>query len=383
MKLNKLMFHLVGTVLFATSVHAAETPSARVWQSDVVENYLKQGNTVNVLTDLENDSRWYGTYRVKSGFMNEDDFNKAFLQLNLRVRGKTYISDKVGIIGDFWLKGTEVYAKRDGVTVDDFDDFDDKVAWEQYRFGLEHDDFGSLMYGKHSATWTLFTMDVGSQGLLDTQGDAAQKSAGKIMYKNHLDNNLFLAGSYDTDSHIYGADVGYQTADLYAFQPNAFGIYASVHNGQPSVMVGNKAIVGNVNINSSNTDNSDTGYARADTDLKTWALAGYKWFDDDYRISGQMAWSERDPDESVEDIRARGWAEGGLGYSANLAVQTIPDNFSGFSYILYGSYDEIGGTSMTPQLEYWFGSPGLRAWISWTWEEKSDDITRIEFQWDF
>ena len=383
MKLNKIMFHF-GAVLFATSVHAAETSPARAWQSDVVENYTKQGATINALTDLDKDSRWYATVRIKSGYMNEDEFNKVHLQLNGRVRGKTYISDKVGVIGDFWFKGQENYSKRDGETVDDYDNFDDKVSWEQFRFGLEHDDFGALMYGKHAATWSLFAVDVGSQGLLDTQGDAGGKNGGKILYKNHLDNNLFLAGTYDTDTHIYGIDVGYQTADLYAFRPNAndFGFYASVHNGQPSVMVGNQAIIGNVDL-TGDTDNSDSGIARADTDLTTWALSGFKMFNDEYRLSGQMAYSERDSDESVEDIRERGWAEGGLGFSTSLAVQTIPDNFRGFSYILYGTYDEIGGVSMTPQIEYWFELPGLRAWVSYTWEEESDDITRIEFQWDF
>lgn len=378
----------LGAALFSSvNVHAENT--GRLWDSDVVENYLnsKKGSTVATpaLTDLNKDSRWYATFRVKGGYYNENKLHREYLQLNGRLRGKTYFSEKMGIIGDFWFKGQENYSRKNGKTLQKFDDFDDKTQWEQYRFGIEHDDFGSFMYGKHTATWSFFAVDIGSQGLLDTQADAGAKNAGKFLYKKQFDNNLFLAGSYDRESKISGIDVGYQTADLYSLRPGDYGIYASVHNGQPMVSVGSKAIIGNVDIaktRQGNFTNSDSVYARGDTSLYTWGLSGYKNVDNAYRVSAQMAWSKRDSDESIEEIRQRGWAKKGLGFSGNIAVQTIPENYKGFSYILYNSWEEIGRTSITPQLEYWFGG-GLRTWVSWTWEEEAEDITRVEFQWDF
>lgn len=387
--MKKSLFLLpMGAVLFSSfSLHAANT--GRLWDSDVAENYLneKKGSTISapVLTNMDKDSRWYATFRVKGGYYNENKLHREYLQLNGRLRGKTYVADKIGVIGDFWFKGQENYSRKNGETLQKFDDFDDKTQWEQYRFGIEHDDFGALMYGKHTATWSFFAVDMGSQGLLDTQADAGGKNAGKFLYKKHFDNNLFLAGSYDRRSKISGIDVGYQTADLYSFRPGDYGIYASVHNGQPMVSVGSKSVIGNVDIiktRQGSFKNSDSLYARDDTGLYTWSLAAYSNINSEYRIASQVAWSKRDKEESLDEIRQRGWAKKGLGFSGNLAVQKFPGQPTGFSYILYNSWDEIGHAGITPQVEYWFGG-GLRAWVSWTWEEKADDVTRVEFQWDF
>lgn len=388
MKINTFLLSM-GAALVASSFHAQADNTQRLWDSDVVENYLSpnKGSTIAtpVLTDVKNDSRWYATFRTKGGYYNESKLHREYLQLNARLRGKTYFAEKTGVIGDFWFKGQENYARNNGKTIQTFNDFDDKTQWEQFRFGIEHDDLGAFMYGKHTATWSFFVVDVGSQGLLDTQADAGAKNAGKFLYKKQFDNNLFLAGSYDRVSKISGIDIGYQTADLYSYRPNDYGIYASVHNGQPMVTAGSKTIIGNVDIlatRAGHTKNADTTYAREDSSLYTWGLAGYKNVGSDYRVSAQMAWSERDRSESIDEIRQRGWAKKGLGFSGNLALQTFPQSGRGFSYILYNSWDEIGRASITPQLEYWFGG-GFRAWVSWTWEEKVDDITRVEFQWDF
>ena len=376
----------IAAILSPGHVHAAvEKANTR---DDVVENYLlpNKGSTVPPLTDLSKDSRWYATFRVKGSYTNENARNAEYIQVNSRLRGKTYFADKTALIGDFWLRAQENYSRLHGKTINEFNDFDDTVKWEQFRFGISHDDLGAFMYGKHTATWSFFAVDMGSQGLLDTQADAGVKNAGKFLYKKQFPNNLFLAGSYDRTSKIYGVDVGYQTNDLYSFRPGDYGIYASMHNGQPSVTVGSTSIVGNVDIAATNRGeikNADSKYARDSTSLYTWALAGYANIGNQYRLVGQTAYSKRDDSESKALIKKRGWAKGGLGYSATVGAQMFPEKASGFSYILYNTYDEFGGAGITPQLEYWFGSPNLRAWLSYTWEEKADDITRIEFQWDF
>lgn len=385
---NKILLLSIGASII-TSFNLYADNNKRLWDSDVVEDYLnpKKGSTVAspLLTDLKKDSRWYATFRVKGGYYNQDTLHREYIQGNARLRGKTYFTEKAAVIGDFWFKAQENYSRRDGVTVQKFNDFDDQVLWEQYRFGIEHDDYGAFMFGKHTATWSFFSVDMGSQGLMDTQADAGGKNAGKFLYKKHFDSNLFLSGSYDRVSKISGIDVGYQTADVYSFRPNDYGIYASMHNGQPMVSMGSKAIVGNVDISNTrlgNLKNSDSAYAREDTHLYTYSLSGYKNISNKYRVVGQTAWSKRDDSESIKEIRERGWAKKGLGYSGTVGIQTIPENYKGFSYIMYNSWDEIGHTSITPQVEYWFGG-GLRAWVSWTWEEIADDITRVEFQWDF
>lgn len=354
----------------------------------VVENYLspEKGATLEPFTNLEKSSRWYSTFRVKGGYLNDNKRDAGYLQLHGRLRGKSYFSESNALIGDFWLRGQEHYHRLKGKTIDEFNDFDDNAAWEQFIIGISNDNFGALMYGKHTATWGIFAGDLGSQGMLDSQADAGLKNAGKFLYKNHFPTNLYLAASYDRVSKIYGIDIGYQTADIYSFKPDSYAVYYSVHNGQPTISTGSSPVVGNVNIGATkrgDIKNSDSNYARADSSLYTHIISAYYQNSNNYRIVGQTAWSKRDKNESKSLIKSRGWAKGGLGHSAALGLQVFPEYGSGLNYIVYNSWDEIGGASVTPQLEYWFGSPKLRAWLSWTWEEKSDDITRIEFQWDF
>ncbi len=377
---------MIASMLFPGLAYA-DSNKANI-RDDVVENYLsdKKGSTVPALTDLSKDSRWYATFRLKGSYTNENARNAEYLQFNGRLRGKTYFAEKTALVGDFWMRGQENYSRLHGKTINEFNDFDDNVKWEQFRVGISHDDLGAFMYGKHTATWSFFAVDMGSQGLLDTQADAGVKNAGKFLYKKQFPDNLFLAGSYDRTSKIVGVDLGYQTDDLYSYRPGDYGVYASMHNGQPSVTVGSTSIVGNVDITATNRGdikNADSKYAQESTSLYTWALAGYANVGGQYRFVGQTAYSKRDKSESKALIKKRGWAKGGLGYSATAGAQIFPEKASGFSYILYNTWDEFGGASLTPQLEYWFGSPNLRAWLSWTWEEKADDITRLEFQWDF
>ncbi|MFM2482007.1 hypothetical protein [Celerinatantimonas sp. YJH-8] len=370
------------------SVGASAQVNPHRWQSPVVGNYLndKVGSTVNQITDVSKKDRWYSTYRFKAGYRTYKDFDGGYVQFNARLRGKTYLTDRIGFIGDLWFRAAENYNKRDGQVVNKFDDFSENTKWEQLRIGFEDDTFGALMFGTHTATWSFFAVDMGSQALFDTQGEAGGKNPGKILYKNFLDNGIFLAASYDTNSDIWGADIGYQEADIYHFQPDTKGIYAAVHNGQPMVLVGSQYIFGNVDINKTragDTDNSDTNFARDDTSLYTYSLAGFYNYGMKYRFSSVFAYSKRDKSESLKDIRSQGFAKGGLGFSGTVAIEKYPQNHNGFAYILYNTYDEIGKFSVTPQLEYWFGAPNLRAWVSYTWEERADDSVRLETQWDF
>ncbi|MBT9431027.1 hypothetical protein JZM24_00485 [Candidatus Sodalis endolongispinus] len=278
-KITRSLLALTIASLFFKGIAYADENKASI-RDDVVENYLsdKKGSTVPALTDLSKDSRWYATFRLKGSYTNENARHAEYLQLNGRLRGKTYFADKTAFVGDFWMRGQENYSRLHGKTINEFNDFDDTVKWEQFRVGISHDDLGAFMYGKHTATWSFFAVDMGSQGLLDTQADAGVKNAGKFLYKKQFPDNLFLAGSYDRTSKIFGVDVGYQTDDLYSFRPGDYGVYASVHNGQPSVTVGSTSIVGNVDIAATNrgdTKNADSRYARDSTSLLTWALAGY------------------------------------------------------------------------------------------------------------
>lgn len=216
------------------------------------------------LAIIENDSRWYAAVRLKGNAQyaqgsSKPDVESGYLQGNLRLRGKTMLFGDTGFVGDFWLKVQENYRNVDGETVSNFEgDLEDNVRWEQFRFGLESDRYGALMLAKHTSTWALFATDFGYQGLYDTQGDAGGKNSDKIIYKNQFDNNLFLNASYDTQSYIMGVDLGYQTADIYAYAPDSYCIYLSAHNGQPMLENGyGNYILGNSNPNGK--VNSDTG----------------------------------------------------------------------------------------------------------------------------
>ncbi|MDV5171605.1 hypothetical protein [Photobacterium rosenbergii] len=377
---------LLLTLLFPSLLYA-KSPTT-TWDSDIVENYLNQnkGATLNFLTDLDNDSRWYFTGRLKSGIAiagesgSDPDQQRAYVDANLRLRGKSMITDDIGFVGDFWLKAIENYTRVDGETVNSFDGFDDHTRWEQFRFGLEHEKWGSLLYAKHTTTWALFVMDMGSQGLYFAQGDAGGKNAEKIIYKNQFDNNLFLNASYDTSSRISGLDIGYQTSDLYSYLPDSYGAYFSVHNGQPAVDNGyGKTYVGNVD--PYGKYKSDTANPRKYDDLYTYSLSAFKQFAGKHRLATVLAYSKMDDDDSVEMIEQRGYAEGGLGFSSEVGYQYLPAGGKGFSPLLTAAYTEFG-ESITPELQYWF-MPGNRIWLAHTFNSHGRNVTRLEYQWDF
>ena len=362
--------------------------AAQHGDSDVAIGFMnpKQGATVSQLYDKDNLSRWFATFRVKGSYKNFESVHdyQDYVQLNARLRGKTYITDRIGIIGDFWFRATENYRSKDGVTVNPYDDFDEGAKWEQYRFGIEDDYFGSLIYGKHTATWALFAVDLGANSLYRTQGDAGNKNSGKFIYKNQFHNNLFLNASYDRQSHIVGFDIGYQTADIYSYRPNDFGIYLSAHNGQPMIgaSYATKTVIGNVDIHETDKSNSDSNYARNKSNLYTYSLSGFYNYENYAKLAFNLAYSEMADDESASLIRERGWASEGLGFSGTLVGEYYPSGLNGIGAALQYTYDEIFGNSVTPQITYWF-KPGLRAWIAYDIEEKSDNVLFAEFQWDF
>ncbi|KGY13987.1 hypothetical protein NM22_00530 [Vibrio tubiashii] len=386
MKIKKMAVLISLTI---SPVLYAQSPTT-TWGSDVVENYLtpNKGSTISRFTDLDNNSRWYSTTRLKSGYVLTQgsegpgvDNHRFYVQGNLRLRGKTMLTDDIGFFGDFWLQAQENYARTDGETVNDWDGLDEAIKWEQFRFGFEHSQFGALMYGKHSATWSPYVLDFGTQGIYDTQGESGGKNADKIIYKNHFDNNLFLNASYDLESKIHGFDIGYQTSDIYSFLPDSYGIYFAMHNGQPLIQNGT-SIVGNVNPNGKyKSDRAATPFRDRD-DLYTYALSGFKQFDRAHRVAAHVSYSKMHDSDTVEKIlENNGQALGGVGVSATVVWQMLPTNGRGWNPYFSASYDEFG-ESFTPEVRYWLG-PGSRVWIAHTFNTEAQDFTRIEYQLDF
>lgn len=359
----------------------AKSPTTN-WDSDVVENYLApgKGNTVAKLSDVDNNSRWYSTVRLKSGLHFRDDSRKQFLlQGNLRLRGKTMLTDDIGYIGDFWLQAQENYVETDAGVQNPLEgELDDSIKWEQFRTGFESDTLGALMFAKHTATWGIFVTDIGVQGLYDTQGDVGAKNADKLIYKHQLDNNLFINASYDMHSEITGLDLGYQTADIYSYTPDSYGVYFSVHNGQPMLENGaGDFLIGNVD---TTTDiKSDSVFNRHDDSQYTYSISGYRQIGFEHKFAANISYSDRD--ESVDVIKANGVTTGGLGLSATASYQMFAEGFTGFSPILTVSHDEFGST-IAPEVQYFF-KPYVRAWIAHVINTDGDDITKLEFQADF
>ena len=374
------LINIIITGLFITGTANA----ANQWDSVVNKDYLsdKMGSTVNALTDVENGSRWYTLHRVKSQFAIEDGLVNDVVSLNFRINGNTQLTDDLSIVGNFWIKAIEKNIVEDG-----FDGFTDNITWEEYRFGVESKDFGAITYSNHVTTWGNFAIDLGMQGLLDSQGDAARKNANKMSYKNHLDNDLFLAGTYDLDSGIIGVDIGYQNMDIYGFAPNVHGIYLSVHNGQPVVTLGSGLIIGNVDF-TGDISNSDSGFARADENLLTYSFNGYKNFGLAGRLVAGLAYSPMEDGVTAsslkKQIKQNGIAAttGGLGFSASAGYQVIPQGFDGLSPTFYATYDEFG-YSVTPEVSWWFGTPNLRASIAYSHHQDAEDITLAELFWEF
>lgn len=365
----KLLAALIASIAVSGAANAENK-----WDSVINKNYLsdKMGSTVKVLTNVEKGSRWYTLHRLKSTVLVEDGEVKDKTLLNFRLNGNTAITDDLSFVGNFWVKAIE-----DNVIEDHFDDFSN-IKWEEFRVGLESKTFGALTYSHHMTSWGMFATDMGVQALLDTQMDVGRKNAGKISYKNHFDNNLFVSATYDTDSGISGIDIGYQTMDIYGFAPDAFGVYASVHNGQPTVFKGSKPIVGNSNFAKS-TDNSDSGFVgRDDEGLLTYSVNGYKNFGFAGRGVFGMSYSDMADGEDADSILAQGGiTKGGLGFSASAGYQMIPQGLRGWSPTVYATYDEFG-TSITPELSYWFGTPSLRATVAYAIHEDAENIAYLQ-----
>ncbi|ASA56536.1 hypothetical protein [Vibrio gazogenes] len=358
------------------------------WDSDVVENYLNpnKGAEISKISDPDNNSRWYATVRLKGNAEiargdSAKNRESAYLQGNLRLRGKTMLTNDVGFIGDFWLKVQENHRRVDGVTVSNFEgDLEDRVLWEQFRFGFESDEYGALMLAKHTATWSVFATDIGVQGLYDTQGDAGVKNSDKIIYKNQFDNNLFLNASYDTQSYIMGVDLGYQTADFYSYAPDSYGVYVSAHNGQPTLENGaGNFIMGNANPNGK--VNSDSGRPRNSKSEYTYSLVGYKQFGFKHKVAANISYSKMASNESASLIESRGYATKGLGLSGTVSYQMFPDGLTGFSPVVTVSQDEFG-TTAAPELQY-FIKPYMRVWAAHVFNSSGQDVSKVEFQFDF
>ncbi|EGQ8194979.1 hypothetical protein [Vibrio parahaemolyticus] len=382
--MKKKTLILVIPLLLAAGAHAKSDTNP--WDSDVVENYLSKGSEITKISNIENDSRWYATVRLKGNALyaqgsSKPDVESGYLQGNLRLSGKTMLFSDTGFVGDFWLKVQENYRNVDGETVNNFEgDLEDNVRWEQFRFGLESDKYGALMLAKHTATWAFFANDIGYQGLYDTQGDAGGKNSDKIIYKNQFDNNLFLNASYDTQSYIMGADLGYQTADIYAYAPDSYGIYLSAHNGQPMLENGyGNYIFGNSNPNGK--VNSDTGLNRDSTSNLTYSLTGYTQVAMRHKLAANISYSDMADDEDADLIEDQGYATAGLGLSVTASYQMIPEGFSGLSPVVTLSQDEFG-TTFAPELQYFF-KPYMRVWAVHVFNSGGQDVTAVEFQLDF
>lgn len=379
------MSRTLNTTLFLISISAFSSAQARTDNDgNWIENYLDRdnGSELAQFTDIENNSRWYYNLRLQGtttvGRSFDDQGSK--IEASLRLRGKTMFTDDLGFTGDFWLKAKENYNKTNGITSNHYDDLDEGASWENLIFGIESNTFGTLAYAKHSTNWAVYSTDIGMHGQYDIQMDAAGKNAGKIIYKNYFDNNLFVHTSYDTNSDIYGLDIGYQTANIYPFRPDSYSVYFSMHNGQPLLNKGyNSNIIGNVNTNSN--IKSDTDYNRDSESLITYSLSGYKQFGFNGRVGLAMAYSERDNDESIREIREQGYAEGGLGFSISSTYQYFPEGFKGWGPVITVSHDEFTD-KIVPQMQYWF-SPQVRVWAGHIITTHGENSTQVEFQLDY
>lgn len=349
-----------------------------------IESYLNPnyGSTLPQFTDLSKGSRWYYSLRLQLtsavGESIHDNVSRA--EASLRLRGKTMFTDDLGFMGDFWLKARESYNKENGTTIDHYDDLDEDAAWENLIFGIESNKYGALAYAKHTANWAVFTTDIGMRGQSNIQGDAGGKNSGKFIYKNFFANDLFVHASWDRNSHIMGLDIGYQTANIYPFVPDSYGIYASVHNGQPSLNNGfNKTIIGNVDL--SKDIKSDTDFHRHSEHLLTYSLSGYKQFGGSGRLGAVLAYSDRANHETRQDVRDRGYTTGGLGFSASATYQYFPKNVHGWGPAMSISHDDFSD-QFTPQIYYWF-KPQVRTWIGYVFTSHGEESTQLEFQMDY
>lgn len=349
-----------------------------------IENYLdpNNGSELSRFTDYENNTRWYYNLRLQgtTNMGSSSDNRSSSLEASLRLRGKTMFTDDLGFTGDFWLKAKEIYSTFDGERTNGYDDLDESATWENLIIGIESNQYGALVYAKHTATWAVFSTDMGMLGQNNIQADAGGKNAGKIIYKNHFDNNLFIHASYDYNSKISGLDIGYQTENIYPFVADAYGIYFSIHNGQPFLNTGySSSIIGNVDINSD--IKSDTAFNRHSDDLLTYSLSGYKQFGFNGRFGTVISYSEREHGETKAEVRERGYTTGGLGFSASATYQYFPEGLKGWGPVVTVSHDEFTD-KFVPQIQYWF-EPQVRLWVGHVLTSHGENTTQAEFQIDF
>ncbi len=387
MRKYSLLAICVGCGISMTA--AAQSPTT-TWKSDVVGDYLneKVGSTVQTLTDVENGSRWYWTGFLKSGYTtntnsSDRDIDSSFLTLQMRIRGVTKITDDIGFLGDVRMETKETVNEVNGQVSNDFDGLDDNQYIDQFRVGFESDKYGSLAYGKYTANMVPFITDIGELGLYDTQADYGGKNADKIIYDSHFDNNLYLYATYDLRSEISGIDIGYQTADTYAYLPDSYGFYLSAHNGQPMLEHGGSYIAGNAgSAKKSNDSNSDSSnYERTKTDLYTYSITGYKMLGRKHRFAANVSYSDKATGETRRTIEENGYAAEGFGMSAELAYIRLPEGGKGFAPVVIGSTD-ILGDSVDVGAQYWF-NPRTRIWVSQVMNDHADDILRIRAQLNF
>jgi hypothetical protein len=379
-KMNKNLM-LVVALSSSMSINAlAKNKNDGNW----IENYLDKnnGSELSQFTDYENNSRWYYNLRLHalSAVGSSTDNHSNQLEASLRLRGKTMFTDDLGFTADLWIKAQENYNTLDGETVNEYDDLDEDATWENFIVGVESNKYGALVYAKHTANWSVFATDIGMHGANNIQGEAGGKNAGKIIYKNHFDNNLFIHTSYDLNSKIIGLDLGYQTDNIYPFRADSYGVYFSVHNGQPFLNSGfNSSIIGNVDTDSKTK--SDTDYNRHSDDLLTYSLSGYKQFGVKGRAGAVVAYSDREDDVSKDVIRERGYTEGGLGLSVSVSYQYLPDGFTGWAPGVTASHDEFND-KFIPLVQY-FITPQIRVWGGHVFVSNGANSTQIEFQADF
>lgn len=375
--------HLIIMTLITVSFNISAKSPTTTWTSVLVGDYLnpKTGNELKV-SDPKNGSRWYFNGALKGEYNTSETYHKYYSDIMFRVRGAEQLTNDYLFVADLRLDTKEKHIRKKGQTTDHYNGMDDTTIIDQYRVGFESLTYGAILYGKYTANIVPFIADVdGSvKGMYMVQGDGGGKNADKFMYLSQFENNVFIYGSYDQRSHIWGFDVGYQTANSYSGLPDSHGFYFSMHNGQPSLEIGSFTnIYGNVNNNSH--INSDTKYKRNSNSLYTYSLTSYYQIARRHRLMFNMSYSKKDDSESKYDIIKKGYTKGGLGRSAIASWQIYPENAHGFSPMLMASHTEFSN-SITPQLQYWF-SPKFILWSSYSLNSGQPDAIKLGTKYSF
>ncbi|HCD0607976.1 TPA: hypothetical protein M8T80_003663 [Salmonella enterica subsp. enterica serovar Infantis] len=374
---NKFAIIALTFISFNTS---AQSPTTN-WTSVLVGDYLnpKRGSELKI-SEPANGERWYFNGSLKGGYHTSETYHKYYSDIMFRVRGAKKLNDDYLFVADLRLDTKENYVRKNGQTVNHYNGMDDNTLIDQYRVGFESLTYGAFLYGKYTANTVPFFADIDDsvKGMYLTQGEGGGKNADKFMYKNHFDNNLFVFGSYDQKSHIWGFDIGYQSADVYSKLPDSHGVYFSMHNGQPMLEIGSFThIYGNVNKNKN--INSDTKYNRDSESLYTYSLSGYYQLANRHRFMFNSSYSKKEDENDL--IIKRGYTKKGLGHSAVAGYQLYPESGRGFSPLLMVSYTEFSN-SIIPQLQYWF-SPRFKVWGAYSLNSGQPDAIKLEAKYSF